>query len=43
MTCGGNSLEDALKDTTLVMEVADNDLISLVSTQNHKNKEVMGW
>ncbi len=32
----------ALKDTRLVMEVADDDLISLVNTQNHKNKEVMG-
>ncbi len=31
-----------LKDTRLVMEVADDDLISLVNTQNHKNKEVMG-
>ncbi len=24
------------------MEVAEDDLVSLVNTQNHKNKEVMG-
>ncbi len=33
---------DTLKDTRLVMEVADDDLVSLVNTQNHKNKVVMG-
>ncbi len=32
---------DTLMDTRLVMEVADDDLVSLVNTQNHKNKEVM--
>ncbi len=34
--------ESAIKDIRLVMDVADEDLISLVNTQNHKNKEVMG-
>ncbi len=33
---------DALKDTRLVMEMADDDLISLVNTQRDNNKEVMG-
>ncbi len=33
---------DTLKDTSLVMEVADDGLVNLVNTQNHKNQEVMG-
>ncbi len=33
---------DSLKDTRLVMEVADDGLVNLVNTQNHKNQEVMG-
>ncbi len=32
---------DSLKDTRLIMEVADNGLVNLVNTQNHKNQEVM--
>ncbi len=33
---------DTLKDTRLVMEMADDGLVNLVNTQNHKNQEVMG-
>ncbi len=32
---------DTPKDTRLVMEVADDDLVNLVNTQNYKTKEVM--
>ncbi len=33
---------DTLKDTGLVMEVADDDLVNIVNSQNHQNKEVIG-